>query len=108
MMPNFTPEPWEMIELTQPHDDWTGTRFVIRAPKDAPGGIAALIGMGYDEERANAHLLLAAPELLAALEMLLADIEDYQSINNLGGSNNQSQVNARAAIAKAKGGNNVR
>lgn len=42
-------------------------------------------------------------DLLAALEGLLADIQDYQRINNLGGENNHWQVIARAAIAKATG-----
>ncbi len=42
-------------------------------------------------------------DLLAALKALLADIEDYQRINHLGGESNQSQVLARAAIAKAEG-----
>lgn len=50
---------------------------------------------------ANARLIAAAPELLEALQGLLADIEDYQRINNLGGENNHWQVIARAAIAKA-------
>jgi hypothetical protein len=35
--------------------------------------------------------------------MLLADIEDYQRINHLGGEQNHAQVMARAAIAKAEG-----
>ena len=55
---------------------------------------------------ANAHLLAAAPRLLEerrvllkALKSLLADIQDYQRINNLGGDKNHSQVNAQSAIA---------
>jgi len=42
--------------------------------------------------------------LREALADLLADVEDYQRINNLGGENNHSQVRARAAIAEAKEG----
>lgn len=41
--------------------------------------------------------------LVQALTGLLADISEYQEINNLGGSNNHWQVAARAALAKAKG-----
>lgn len=52
---------------------------------------------------ANARLIAAAPELLDALQGLLADIQDYQRINNLGGENNHWQVIASAAIAKALG-----
>lgn len=49
-----------------------------------------------------ARLIAAAPDLLAALKGLLADIEDYQRINNLGGENNHWQVIARAALARAE------
>jgi hypothetical protein len=38
------------------------------------------------------------PQLVAALKGLLADIEEYQTINNLGGENNHWQVAARKAI----------
>jgi len=40
--------------------------------------------------------------LLQALKGLLADIEEYQTINHLGGENNHSQVQARAAIKQAE------
>ena len=53
---------------------------------------------------ADARLITAAPELLGALKGLLDDIEEYQKINNLGGEKNITQVLARAAIAKAEGG----
>lgn len=56
-----------------------------------------------EESQANARLIAAAPELLEALKGLLADIEDYQRVNNLGGENNHWQVISRAAIAKAEG-----
>lgn len=48
-------------------------------------------------------LIAAAPDLLEALNGLLADIEEYQQINKLGGENNHWQVISRAAIAKALG-----
>lgn len=38
-------------------------------------------------------------ELEAALEGLLADITEYQTINKLGGENNHWQVEARKALA---------
>lgn len=38
------------------------------------------------------------PQLVAALKGLLADIEEYQTINNLGGGNNHWQVAARKAL----------
>lgn len=54
-------------------------------------------------DRANANRIAAAPDLLEALRGLLADIEEYQRRNHLGGENNHWQVAARAAIAKAEG-----
>ncbi len=39
--------------------------------------------------------------LVEALSGLLADISDYQTINNLGGENNHSQVRAREALKSA-------
>ena len=69
-----------------------------------PEGMLAIVrvenqGSYYGE--ANARLIAAAPDLLEALQGLLADIQDYQRINNLGGENNHWQVISRAAIAKA-------
>lgn len=55
------------------------------------------------ERQFDARLISAAPELLAALKGLLADITEYQTLNKLGGENNHWQVIARAAIAKAVG-----
>lgn len=52
---------------------------------------------------ADAKLIETAPELLDALKVLLADIEEYQRINKLGGETNHWQVISRAAIAKAEG-----
>lgn len=59
------------------------------------------------EEDANTHLIAAAPELLAALEMILAE-SDHDGY----GARTDAQIprlraalgTARAAIAKAKGG----
>jgi hypothetical protein len=70
-MPGFTAQPWELTELPGALADWTGARFVIRAPNGAPGGLAAIMGgLGAEEEQANAHLLRTAPEMYAALERI--------------------------------------
>jgi hypothetical protein len=69
-MPDFTPQPWELLELDAAIGDWTGARFIIRAP-EAPGGIAILMGgLGEIEERANAHLFRTAAEMYAGLERI--------------------------------------
>lgn len=53
-----------------------------------------------------AHVFAAAPDMLAALQNLVADILDYERVNNLAPSPGkqdcwQSVTAARAAIAKA-------
>ena len=53
----------------------------------------------------NASVIAAAPELLEALKMGYADTMDYIQRNHLSGAeNNRWLVLARAAIAKAEGG----
>ena len=95
-MSKFTPGPW-------------------RITTDAQGFPQHLVAEGYttvcsfltsvkrmcpsEQIDANARLIAAAPALYEALEDLLADIENYQTINLLNGYNNSSQVNARAALA---------
>jgi hypothetical protein len=64
----FTPGPIEVLDLKEHMKDWTGSRFVLRAP-EAPGGVALIIGgLGEEEERANADLYAAAPGMHKVLE----------------------------------------
>lgn len=58
-------------------------------------------GRTDDEARANARLIAAAPDLLAALEKLVGDVRDIHDIDTI---MYDDVLNARAAIAKAKGG----
>ena len=68
---------------------------------DAVGN--ALFGNGYTSLLAERDRLKSqVEELRGALEGLLADITEYQTINKLGGENNHWQVIARAALAKGK------
>lgn len=99
-MSAHTPGPWRFEKetvidgesLAYPlHTIWTDRSLLLARTCFAPAS------------EGNAQLIAAAPDLLAALQSLLADIEDYQQINHLGGHENHSQVMARAAIAKAEG-----
>lgn len=58
---------------------------------------------GNAEQRANAKLIIAAPELLDVLVGLYNDQVDYLTINQLGGMDNHWMKAARAVIAKAMG-----
>jgi len=53
-----------------------------------------------DEVKANARLIAAAPDLLAALEKCVRELQRYENPQNIVTS---LQLDALAAIAKAKG-----
>ena len=91
---NHTPGPWQV-------DNNIGRKSEMGIVADeAPCIIAIIHGAKKNEwpttAGANARLIAAAPELLAALEAL-ADCPDYRHINT------HEMNSARAAIAAAKG-----
>lgn len=88
----FTPGPWLFSSYK------SGNSVIVIDGKEFD-----VATVNYPNRDANAHLIAAAPELYEALEGLLADITEYQEINNLGGQNNHWQVKAKAALAKARG-----
>jgi hypothetical protein len=92
VMSNHTPGPWRVIGLGY---------AIYQVEKHTE---TASFSSFSEQSEANARLIAAAPDLLEALQGLLTDIVEYQTINNLGGENNHWQVIARAAIAKATGG----
>jgi hypothetical protein len=80
-----TPGPWN---VSQPSGNY------IQAPT---GGIAALT---YGASKADAHLIAAAPDMLAALEALL---DDALALGLADSHLSGSAIEARTAITKAKG-----
>lgn len=99
-----TPGPWQVCGTRHTGDLKIGrdARLHMVGP-DGDAVAAVFFDMKTGRGFRDARLIAAAPELLQALKGLLADIEDYQRINNLGGENNHWQVISRAAIAKAEG-----
>jgi hypothetical protein len=95
-----TPGPW--IEK-----EWTEclTIFPHKGNEDEPGYPLATVhkdpkhGFTADRARANARLIAAAPDLLAALENLLNPIEKGWKVDDM----TVRIEEARAAIAKARG-----
>ena len=95
MQANHTPGPW--------YQDSNDETF-IRAHGDEPG-VCAVARVcrrgGWSEQEGNRLLIQAAPELLAALQALIAlqDAADPEGLFRA-----MESVRARAAIAKATGG----
>ena len=98
----FTPGPWAY--RPNEYDDWG----VVKSPDGLPVA-QACVGRwskdfdkhrteGTDPAEANARLIAAAPELLAALERMF-----NMSPPEIHGSPGSAIEQARAAIAKAKG-----
>lgn len=88
MTTKHTPGPWHYAECQM------GTPFV---DTESVGDLFAA-ALPLDEERANANLIAAAPELLAACEAALACLNFFGSDQI-----EPFRVRCRAAIAKAKG-----
>lgn len=92
----FTPGPWGIESETR---SASGSELVVT---EANGGFSVAeaahdgAGFSYSMARANARLIAAAPDLLAALESLKTSIRTR--------SNHVDALNAAAAaIAKARG-----
>ena len=104
-----TPGPWSVNDIN-PSDIYgyeRGTkrgRFVATAVNFGSGNCCHT-----EEDRANAHLIAAAPELLAALEKALLGLMAATSAANREGNETAVEVYreigdiACAALAKAKG-----
>ena len=109
-MTSHTPGPWDV---------YPGTRAGI----DTKDGSFSIVVAGYDDDEcgiwgrtnaeaeANARLIAAAPDLLEALSELLAEAEDiFVCMADATGIDRHRHPapfkKARAAIAKATGGNN--
>jgi hypothetical protein len=89
-----TPGPWSVIT---PPSFTLDTRHVHSAAGET---VATVTGCGVFADVANARLIAAAPDMLAALRDLVAQVAAYESIHGA----NTSPIcpdAARAAIAKA-------
>lgn len=93
--PTHTPGPWS-LRMT----GWQTNPAAIYSPR-RPGAVACIparTSVPLDEQSANARLIAAAPDLLAALSNII-----LSSDANCGDSLANAIEAARAAITKAKG-----
>ena len=94
-----TPGPWKAETfVVMGAEDHPKSGYTIKAGDDAIADLYHGCGWTKAEVKANARLIAAAPELLAALEAVLSQIDPKDTPVGLG-----NILNARAAIAKAKG-----
>jgi len=90
---SHTPGPWTYQVLDR--DD--GTSFMVSTVEDDPAKWQAVAECSFDAPKANARLIAAAPDLLAALE----DIKKLAT--EAGIDYDPFEEIAAAAIAKARG-----
>ena len=96
-----TPGPWKATP-------W-GSTISIDSPDET--GVAFLNPMGNhdagvpnSQDRANAHLIAAAPDMLDALELVYANAQDREETIDEDGQEFEEWKAVRRAITKAKGG----
>ena len=93
-----TPGPWVWEHWQMGLTAQNGTS--VLAYYDYEG--MSLHGKTEDEHEANAHLIAAAPDLLEALDRMIAEYDLWGGYND-DGFKSGTILSARAAIAKAKG-----
>lgn len=110
MAEKHTPGPWKVF-IDDSGDEWTGWPLSIYAENDEDKSIVRPGGqwpykwdaaMSQREAVANAHLIAAAPDLLAALKAFLhanREMQDYQ----LTKEESDARQLAFAAIARVEG-----
>jgi hypothetical protein len=94
-----TPGPWGVVVPMHPLDGFT---HAITAPI---GAVGWALSSGVDAERAsaNARLMAAAPDMLAALQAALPILSAYIDADNFDGHASRALRLVADAIAKAQG-----
>jgi hypothetical protein len=95
----YTPGPW-FTEDAQPGDLF---RYVMCGEGDTLAHLCRTSINGNQNAEADARLIAAAPELLAALKVALRDLEMISDTGDWGTELDPAIFQAREAIAKAIG-----
>lgn len=99
-MNNHTPGPWKAVEA---NTDYSGTFNRILSISDAEIAPARAYGDTEEQRHANARLIAAAPDLLAALESAASWVGQYEELPDHAPAARAMGVVIRAAIARARG-----
>ena len=102
MTTNHTPGPWAVGEAAR-YSVWAGNKQVASCRWLLDDGNFAPECAGDYEGRANAALIAAAPDLLAALREMLAELDGRIAPHGYIYRDTGGMILARAAIAKAEG-----
>lgn len=100
-MSTATPGPWKVGRSIRSRLMGSDQVVEIQDQRDQMVALLYTDNRGGDEDGANARLLAAAPDLLAALKAVVSRHDGYQ--DGLGPCVCEGHVAARAAIAKAEG-----
>lgn len=103
--PKHTPGPWTHDPIWSNRVVMPDYSYIWIIGYDSKGGpihVARVDGPREEQCTANARLIAAAPELLEALKLLLAECDQQVSIGNMPYDWVSFGI-ARAAIAKAEG-----
>ena len=106
----FTPGPWSVVEDIARDRDVNGhaigdeyiAGFNVESGTKEVVSCEGISGCG-DEERANAHLIAAAPDLYEALNNVMSEISSCLRDEEYYFGTTERFDNARAALAKARG-----
>lgn len=99
-MSEHTPGPWK-VNLSTPADGFECYWITACPVSNQERELATVTGPHNANNGANAHLIAAAPDLLAALKQMVADYGDVPEPYD---SDGQAVISAaRAAVAKADG-----
>lgn len=101
MNTKHTPGPWEWDGSVWNYDSENEAPWLVQSGSDHR--VFVLLGSIKANKEADARLIAAAPELLEALQMLVADFGDYPASERPCLAFDK----ARAAIAKATGASHV-
>ena len=100
----FTSGPWVWVEGSDAiNRRWNNLDWTVASVGNHRLGWHEDQNSQGREAGANARLIAAAPELLAALQMLYGDTADYIKTNKLTGMDNHAMKAALSAITKAIG-----